>query len=149
MPIVKLCEHQGVIFSLYPELPEGVTEILHCLLPKWGFSEQISGSAWKPTEFNQPQIFLSILEPQTCRYEEVQEVDVNGKCMVQGEKQTVQHCKEEHRKILPLEEEMDEEDTDKWLCNKHCHWLVPTPNTFSLCQFFIPAFSLWLSSRRI
>lgn len=77
----------------------------------------------------------------------VHEVDIHEKCMVQSEKQTVLHCKEEHRIILPLEEEMCEEATNKCLCNKHYHWLTPTLNKFILCQLFVAAFSLWLSFR--
>lgn len=52
MPIVKLCVHKGVILSLYPELPEGVTQILLSSVTTMGFPEQISGAAWMLTEFN-------------------------------------------------------------------------------------------------
>lgn len=67
--------------------------------------------------------------------------------MVQSEKKTLQICNEEHCIILPLEEDMYEEATDRCLCNKHCHWLIPTLSTLILCQLFLLAFNLWLSSR--
>jgi len=74
--------------------------------------------------------------PQTCRYENVREVGIHEKCMVQSEESLVKHCEEGWRITLPLEADMQEKlQMNASAMSTATDYFLPSTHLFSVSLF--------------